>query len=94
MEKVGRRPCRSAKISPARNAAPWATASSAATEVSAGLPETFWIMSWTMGMRVEPPTSRTRSTCGQPSPAAFNACTTVNRVRSKRSCVASSNCCG
>ena len=61
MEKVAGRPWRSARIRPARNAAPWATASSAATEASGGLPETCWSMSRTMGMRVEPPTSRTRS---------------------------------
>ena len=44
-----------------------------------------------MGMRVEPPTSRTRSISGQLSPACLSNSDEVVSVRSNRSRVMSSN---
>ena len=58
---VGGRPCCRARISEACSAAPWATASSAATESSGSMPDSRRSISRTIGMRVDPPTSRTRS---------------------------------
>ena len=92
MLKVAARPSRLARIKPACRAAPWATASSAATEASGALPLIFCNIARTIGMRVEPPTSSTRSRSDHSRPAARRACTQVKRVRSRRSCVASSNC--
>ena len=82
MLKAPARPSRRARINPACSAAPWATASSAATEASGGLPLTFCSMARTIGIRVEPPTSSTRSRSDHSMPAARRACTQVNRVRS------------
>ena len=78
---------------PAYKAAPWATTSSGDSDRSGSLPVTRRSISTTMGMRVAPPTSRTRSIWSQVRPAWFTTSDEVVSVRSKRSRVMSSNCC-
>ena len=50
---------------PACRAAPRATTSLTANDWSGGLPLSSWSICRVIGMCVEPPTSRTRSTCSQ-----------------------------
>ena len=76
---------------PACSAAPWATASSAETEASGSLPDSSCSIWRTIGIRVDPPTSSTRSMSVQVQPAARSVCLVVKRVRSSRSWVISSN---
>ena len=69
----------------AYRAAPWATTSSGDMERSGSLPVTVGSISPTMGMRLDPPTSSTRSICRQLSPACLTTSEVVVSVRSSRS---------
>ena len=62
-------------------AAPWATASSGEAEASGVFPVKRRSMSETIGIRVEPPTSSTRSTLAHVIPASRTTCAAVDSVR-------------
>ena len=76
---------------PAWMAAPRATTSLTASELSGSLPLISCSICPVIGMCVEPPTSRMRSTLSQPSPAWRSTCCVVSRVRVSRSRVSVSN---
>ena len=76
---------------PACRAAPRATTSLTASELSGGLPVRSRSICPVIGMCVEPPTSSTRSTCSQVRPAWRSTCCVVSRVRISRSRVRFSN---
>ncbi len=76
---------------PACRAAPRATTSLTASELSGVLPLTSAIMRPVIGMCVEPPTSKIRSTWSQLRLACFKTCCTVKRVRISKSLVMFSN---
>ena len=70
---------------PAWMAAPIATTSSGLTPLWGSLPKRSRTSSWTLGMRVWPPTRITSSICLAVSPASFSACRHGSAVRSIRS---------
>ena len=76
---------------PAWRAAPRATTSLTASELSGSWPLRSCSIAAVIGMCVEPPTSRTRSTSGQPIAAWRSTCCAVSRVRVSRSRVRTSN---
>ena len=81
----------SAFFEPARSAAPWATASSADTEASGSIPDSRNSIAVTWGIRVDPPTRMIRSISIQVKSESATSLRTVNRVRSSRCAVISSN---
>ena len=87
---AGRARCWAATM-PACRAAPRATTSLTASELSGGLPVSSCSICRVIGMCVEPPTSSTRSTWSQVRPAWRSTCCVVSRVRISRSRVRSSN---
>ena len=70
---------------PAWMAAPTATTSSGLTPLCASLPKNWRTVSWTIGMRVCPPTRTTSSTCAAVMPASESACLHGPSVLSTRS---------
>jgi len=76
---------------PACIAAPMATHSSGLMPLNGSLPRYFLTASWTAGILVDPPTSRTLSILSGVSPASWMACLVGPIVISTRSAVSSSN---
>ena len=76
---------------PAWTAAPMATTSSGLTFLDGSRPAISLARSTTAGIRVEPPTRSTWSTCPRVRPASFTACSNGARQRSRRSAVSSWN---
>ena len=84
-------PSTSPASTPPWTAAPMATTSSGFTDMFGSLPVSFFTMSCTAGMRVEPPTRMTSSMSPALRPASLSACSTGFFTRSSRSFVMRSN---